>query len=99
MEEDLNDMDDFEDLKHFHFDLGVEFREFVRNHNIKHSFISEKKINIFLREIPFTYILSQKPSEKLVHTNDAPKMNNKKGKEEIENLQKTIKPDKQKKHD
>ena len=26
MEEEFNSMDDFEELKHFYFDLGVEFR-------------------------------------------------------------------------
>ena len=28
MEKDLNNMDDFEELKHYYFDLGVEFKQF-----------------------------------------------------------------------
>ena len=49
-EQDLNDMDDFENLKQLHFHLGVEFREFVREYNIKHSLISENSINMFLKK-------------------------------------------------
>ena len=90
MEDDLNDMDDFEELKKIHFDLGYEFREFDRSYDIKHSFISEKTINIFLRQKPFGSILSQKPGEKLIHTDDAPEMNNKKEIEAIENIRLTI---------
>ena len=47
MEEDFNDMDDFEELKHFYYDLGVEFRQFVIKYNINHDLIKEKTINVF----------------------------------------------------
>ena len=37
MEEDFNDIDDFEELKHFYYDLGVEFRQFVIEYNINYN--------------------------------------------------------------
>ena len=49
MKEDFNDMDDFEELKQFYFDLGVEFRQFVTEYKINHDLIKEKTINIFLK--------------------------------------------------
>ena len=48
MEENLNDLDDFEELKRYYFDLGVEFRSFVIKHNINHDLI--KKNNIFYQK-------------------------------------------------
>ena len=50
MEEDYNEMDDFEKLKQFYFDLGVEFRQFVIEYNINHDLIKEKTIDIFLKQ-------------------------------------------------
>ena len=44
MEEDFNDLDDFEELKHFYYDLGVEFRQFVINYIINHDLIKEETI-------------------------------------------------------
>ena len=41
MEENSNDVDDFEELKRFYFDLGVEFRQFVIKYNINHDLIKE----------------------------------------------------------
>ena len=40
-------MDDFEELKQFYIDLGVEFRQFFIEYNINHDLIKEKTINIF----------------------------------------------------
>ena len=48
MEENLNDLDDFEELKRYYFDLGVEFRSFVIKHNINHDLI--KKTISFIRK-------------------------------------------------
>ena len=64
MEENSNDVDDFEELKRFYFDLGVEFRQFVIKYNINHDLIKEKTVNIFLKQKPFTYLLKEKPDEK-----------------------------------
>ena len=47
MKDDFNDMDEFEELKHFYFDLGYEFRQFVIEYNINHDLVKEKIINIF----------------------------------------------------
>ena len=52
--------DDFEELKHYYFDLGVEFRQFVIEYNIKHDLIKEKTIHIFLKQKSFTYLLSER---------------------------------------
>ena len=41
MEENVNDVDDFEELEHYYFDLGVEFRQFVIEYNINHNLIKE----------------------------------------------------------
>ena len=60
MEEDLNNLDDFEELKHFYFDLAVEFKQFVIECNINHDLIEEKTINIFLKQKSFIYLLSEK---------------------------------------
>ena len=60
MKEDFNDMDDFEKLKQFYFDLGVELRQFVIEYNINHNLIKEKTINIFLKQKSFIYLLSEK---------------------------------------
>ena len=43
MEENFNDMDDFEDLKKFYFDLGFEFRQFICEYSINHNLIKEKQ--------------------------------------------------------
>ena len=61
MEEDYNEMDDFEELKRFYFDLDVEFRQFVIEYKINHDLIKEKTINIFLKQKSFLYILSENP--------------------------------------
>ena len=53
MKENFNDMDDFEELKHFYYDLGVEFRQFVINHDINYDIVKEKIIDIFLKQKPF----------------------------------------------
>ena len=42
MEEDYNEMDDFEELKQFYFDLGHDFRQFVIEYDIKHDLIKKK---------------------------------------------------------
>ena len=63
MKEDFNDMDDFEKLKQFYFDLGVELRQFVIEYDINHNLIKEKTINIFLKQKSFIYLLSEKPGE------------------------------------
>ena len=63
MEEDLNNLDDFEELKHYYFDLGVEFRSFVIEYNINHDIIKEETINIFLKQKSFVYLLSEKPDD------------------------------------
>ena len=62
MEENFNHMDDFEELKHFYYDLGVEFRQFVIKYNISHNLIEEKTIKTFL-EKPFLHLLKEKPDE------------------------------------
>ena len=50
MKEDFNEINDFEELKQFYFDLGVEFRQFVIEYNINQNLIKEKIINIFLKQ-------------------------------------------------
>ena len=84
MEKDFNDMDDFEELKHLYFDLGVKFRQFVIEYNINHDLIKEKTINIFLKQKSFVYLLSEKPKEPIDYNNDdTPIINNKEEKEII----------------
>ena len=56
MEEDYTEMEDFEELKRFYFDLGVEFRQFVIEYNINHDLIKEKTINIFLKQKSFLHL-------------------------------------------
>ena len=64
MKEDLEELGhDFEELKKFYFNLGVEFRRFVIEYDINHDFISENTINIFLKQEPFIYLLSEKPDD------------------------------------
>ena len=63
VEEEFNDMDDFEELKKFYFDLGFEFRQFVIEYNINHNLIKEKTVNPFLGQKSFTYLLKEKPDE------------------------------------
>ena len=43
MEKNFNEMDDFEELKHYYFDLGVELKRFVIEYNINHNLIKKKK--------------------------------------------------------
>ena len=87
MEEEVEEIgDDFEELKKFYFDLGVEFRKFVIEYGINHNNISENTINIFLKQKPFTYLLSEKPDDEPIdYTNDAPEINNKQEKKDNEN--------------
>ena len=66
LEENVTNENDFEELKQRYFDLGHEFRQFVIDYNIDHKLIKEKAINIFLKQKPFTYLLSEKPNEKLI---------------------------------
>ena len=47
MDEDFDDMDDFKELKHFYYELGIEFRKFVIEYNINHDLIKEKAIIFF----------------------------------------------------
>ena len=81
-EENFNDIDDFEELKHFYYDLGVEFRQFVIKCNINHSLVKEKTINTFL-EKPFLHLLKEKAddADKTIIKNNEPinnlKINNK----------------------
>ena len=79
MEEEFNDMDDFEELKHFYYDLGVEFGQFVIRYNINHDLIKEKTINIFLKQKPFGYLLKEKPDEEPINQSfdNTPTINNK----------------------
>ena len=64
--------------------MGVEFREFVRNYDIQHNLVKEKRVNIFLKQKPFVYPLSEKPDEEPIdYSNDAPTMINKEEKEDI----------------
>ena len=46
-----------------HFNLGVEFRQFVIEYNINHKLIKKSTINTFLKQKPFTYILKEKPND------------------------------------
>ena len=80
--------DDFEELKHFYYDLGVEFRKFVIEYNINHYLIKEKTINIFLKEKAFSYLLKEKPVDESVNygTDKTPTINNKKEKKMIERV-------------
>ena len=97
IEEDLNDLDNFEKLKQFYFDLGNEFRKFVMECNIKHNLIKEKTINIFLKQKPFGYLLSEKQGEELINDNNATEMNNEEEKKSLVMLEK-INKIKNKKH-
>ena len=62
MEENFNDMNDFEELKHFYYNLGVEFRQFVIKYNINYNLIKEKTISTFL-EKPFLHLLKEKADD------------------------------------
>ena len=86
MEENSTDMDDFEELKRFYFDLGVEFRQFVIKYNINHDLIKERTANIFLKQKPFTYLLKEEPDEEPIDysTDKTPTINNKEEKEMME---------------
>ena len=75
MEEEFNDMDDFEEFKHFYYDLVVEFRQFVMKYNINHDLMKEKTINTFLEQ-QFLHLLKQKPDETPTINNE--QINNKK---------------------
>ena len=87
MEEDFNDMDDFEELKQFYFDLGVELRQFVVEYNINHDLIKEKTINNFLKQKSFLCLLKEKPDEEPIYYNNdnTPTIDNKEEKEDIKN--------------
>ena len=86
MEEDYTEMEDFEELKRFYFDLGVEFRQFVIEYNINHDLIKEKTINIFLKQKSFLHLLSEKPDDGSIDYSDdrTPTITNNKEKERIE---------------
>ena len=62
MEKNSNDIIDFEELKHYYDDLGVEFKQFVIKYNINHKLIKEKTINTFL-DGPFLHLLKEKPDD------------------------------------
>ena len=101
MKEDFNDMDDFEELKQFYFNLGVEFRQFIIEYNINHDLIKEKAINIFLKQKSFLHILKEKPDEEPIDYNndDTSTVDNKEEKEMIENVRENKQDKKQKKND
>ena len=84
MEGEFNDESDFEELKHTYFDLGHEFRQFVIDYNINHDLINEKAINIFLKQKPFLYLLSEKPNEEPINQNfdNTPTIDNKEEKKD-----------------
>ena len=69
LEETLNDEEenDIQDLRKEHFNLGVDFREFVNKYNIDHCLIKESIINTFLKEKLPTYIL--KGEEPVINDN------------------------------
>ena len=70
---------DFEELKKFYFNLGVEFRRFVIEYDINHNIINENIVKIFLKEKLFIYLLKENiDDEKIDNTNDnTPEINNK----------------------
>ena len=80
IEEDLEEIkSDFEELKKFYFNLGVEFRRFVIEYDINHNIINENIFNIFLKEKPFIYLLKENIDDEIIdNTNDnTPEINNK----------------------
>ena len=87
MKEELEDLgDDFEELKKFYFALGVEVRKLVIEYDINHNNISENTINIFLKQKPLTYLLSEKPDDEPIDYADTPEINNKQEKKDIKNI-------------
>ena len=90
MEEHLNDLHDFQELKHYYFDLGHEFRQVVIEYDINHDLIKEKTINIFLKQKSFLYLLSEKRDDESIDysNDDTLTMDNKQEKEDIENARK-----------
>ena len=70
IEQKLNDNDenDIHDLRNEHYNLGLEFRQFVIDYDICHTLIKESTINTFLREKPFNHIL--KVEEPVTDDND-----------------------------
>ena len=78
MKEEFNDMNDFEELKQFYLDWGVEFRHFFIEYNINHDLIKEKTINIFLKQKSFLHVLKEKPDEEPIDysTDETPTINN-----------------------
>ena len=66
-------------MKKIYFDLGLEFGKFVIEYDIDHNKISENTINIFLKQKPFTYLLSEKPHDNPTDyaDNDTPEIENK----------------------
>ena len=88
MEEDFNDINDFEELKEFYFDLGYEFRQFVIEYSNNHDLIKEKTIHILLKQKPFTHLLKEKPDEEPLDysTDKTPTINNEEEKEMIESV-------------
>ena len=86
MEEDFNDINDFEELEQVYFYLGYEFRQFVIEYNINHDLIEEKTINIFLKQKPFLDLLKERPEDEPVNygTDKKPIINNKEEKGMVE---------------
>ena len=46
-----------------HYDLDLEFRQFVIEYDINHTLIKKSTVDTFLREKPFTHILREKPDD------------------------------------
>ena len=86
IEEDLEETkDDFEELKKFYFNLGVEVRRFVIEYDINHNTINENIVNTFLKEKPFLYLLKEKIDDEIIDNIDdnTPKINNNQFKKDI----------------
>ena len=88
MEENFNNINDFEELRRFYFDLGVEFRKFVIKYNINHNVIKEKKINIFFKTKTIYLSSKKNPHEESIDhgTDKTPTINNEEEKEMIEGV-------------
>ena len=89
MEEEVEEIsDDFDKLKIFYFNLGIEFRKVVIEYDINHDNISENTINIFLKQKPFTYLLTEKFDDELMDytDNNTPEIDNKQEKKDIETV-------------
>ena len=87
MEEEVEEIsDDFDKLKIFYFNLGIEFRKVGIEYDINHDNISENTSNIFLKQNPFTYLLTEKFDDELMDytDNNTPEIDNKQEKKDIE---------------